>query len=545
MLVLVTIALYWPAMRCDFVNYDDQVYVTANVHVQNGLTLEGISWAFFKPEVYFGYWHPLTLLSHMLDCQLFGLNPRGHHLTSVLLHAINTILVFLLLRRLTGALWRSLMVAALFGLHPLHVESVVWVAERKDVLSACFGLLALLFYARYAQRRSQGADHGSPAASWKLEVGRSMLDVQSSSAINYSLSLFFFAIGLMSKPMLVTWPFVMLLLDYWPLRRFQPLPAASCPPSPIPSVKSVPSVAKNPGLSEADVRLQSVAKSFFCRLPALLFEKTPFFVLSVVASVATFVVQKHEGALAAGENLPLGARSANALVSYCRYLEKLFWPADLTVFYPHVGHWPVEPVLLAGALMVGISVFLFVKRRRYPFLLMGWLWYCGTLVPVIQLVQTGSHAMADRYTYIPSLGVLILATWGAHELARRWRHHVIALSLAGSLTIVLCLAVTRQQIGYWEGSETLFRHALEVTPNNHLAHFNLGSALLRKGQIDQAIRQFQAVIRLRPDDAWAHHNLGIALGRKGQIDEAIRQYQKAFRLKPDFADAHYNLGASL
>ena len=304
-------------------------------------------------------------------------------------------------------------------------------------------------------------------------------------------------------------------------------------------------MAKNPCLisREAGLRLQSVAKNqVFWRL---VFEKIPFFALAAAASVVTFVVQQHGGALAAGENLSLGARSANALISCCRYLVKLFWPTDLAVFYPHPGHWPMGEVLLAGALLLGISVLFIVKRRRYPFLLVGWLWFCGTLVPVLGFVQVGEQSMADRYTYIPSLGMLVLAIWGACELAGRWRHHVVALSVAGSAVIVLCFALTRQQLGYWRDSENLFGHALEVTHDNYLAHLNFGTARLKKGQIDEAIRQYQEAIRLKPYSAEVHNNLGAALGMKGKIDEAIRQYQEAIRLKPDYAEARNNLARAL
>ena len=363
-LVLVTIALYWPATRHDFVNYDDDAYVTANVRVQTGLTLESMKWALFSPVN--NNWHPLTVWSHMADCQFFGLEPWGHHLTSVLLHALNTVLVFLLLGSLTGAFWRSVLVAALFGWHPLHVESVAWVSERKDVLSAFFGLLALIAYARYAEGSTQPQGRGS----WSVIRGPWSLS-HPPFAVFYLLSLLLFALGLMSKPMLVTWPFVMLLLDYWPLRRFEP--------------------------STLNSQLSTILR--------LLKEKIPFFVLAALGSVVTFEVQQHGGAIMAAERLPLAGRSENALVSYCRYLGKLFWPTDMAVFYPLPGQWPVGKVLLAGVVMLGITLVLFRLRRRYPYLLMGWLWYCGTLVPVIQLVQTGSHAMADRYTYIPSVGV--------------------------------------------------------------------------------------------------------------------------------------------
>jgi protein O-mannosyl-transferase len=496
-LVLVTIALYWPATSHDFVSYDDNVYVTSNVHVQAGLTWESLKWAFGKPEDSLGYWHPLTLLSHMADCELFGLNPWGHHLTSVLLHALNAALVFVLLQQLTGAKLRSLFVAALFSVHPLRVESVVWVAERKDLLSGFFGLLALAFYARYA-RKPATAEHPKPAA---REV--SALNPRP-AAFDYVLALLFFALGLMSKPMLVTWPFLMLLLDYWPLERFEP-----------------------------------------GRAWRLVTEKIPFFALTALTTVAAFVTQERAGALGLNESLTLGARGGNALISYCRYLMKMCWPADLAVFYPHPGQWPTKTVLLAGGLILGISVVLFVERRRYPFLLTGWLWFCGTLGPVIGLVQVGEFAMADRFTYIPSLGVLILTIWGAYELARRRRHCVIALSAAGLAGIVLCIVLTQRQLKHWENTEALFRHALEVTENNHVAHVGLGTELLRQDKIEQAITQYMQVIHLKPDYALAHNNLGFALLRKGQIQEAITQYQEAIRLKPDYPLARNNLGNAL
>ncbi|HXC99660.1 MAG TPA: tetratricopeptide repeat protein [Verrucomicrobiae bacterium] len=515
LLGLVTILLYWPSINHDFVNYDDPVYVTANAHVQAGLTWGNLKWAFTNPVG--PNWHPLTVLSHMLDCQLFGLNPRGHHLTSMVLHTINTMLVFLWLRSLTGATWRSAFVAALFGWHPAHVESVGWVAERKDVLSTCFGLLALIFYTLYA--------------------GQSGFQ-NSKSKIYYWLTLVLFACGLMSKPMLVTWPLVMLLLDYWPLERWK-------------------------------------ATSWW----HLAREKIPFFVLVALASVVTFAVQKHGGAVETSEHLPMGARIGNALVSYCRYLGKLFWPAKLAVFYPHPGSWPPAEVLLAGGFLTVLSALFWWQRSQHPFLLMGWLWFLGTLVPVIGLVQVGDQALADRYTYISSLGIFILVSWGVYELSRGWRYQVEGLSLAGCAVLVLCLAMTPRQLGYWQDSVALFRHALVVTENNPLAHGNLGAALLDKGQNEEAIEQlqeairlkpdfagarnnlatalsntgrmgeaidqFQEAVRLGPDDARAHDNLGAALGRKGQMDAAIDQFREAIRLKPDFAGAHNNLGNAL
>jgi len=497
-LALVTIALYWPAMRCDFINYDDPDYVTANVHVQNGLTLASIKWAFLNPVA--ENWHPLTVLSHMLDCDIFGLEPWGHHLVNVLLHTLNVVLVFVLLQQMTGALWQSALVAALFGWHPLHVESVAWVAERKDVLSGFFGLLTLICYARYARKRSSAERREAGAGS------NGLAPAPRPWALDYRLALFFFALCLMSKPTLVTMPFVMLLLDYWPLER----------------------------VTGDTRRVAGISR--------LVREKIPFFALAAAASVVTFVVQKTGSSVVTGESLPLGARVGNALISYCRYLGKIFYPTDLAVFYPHPGYWPMGKVLLAGGLLLGLTSWFFVQRRRYPFLLMGWLWFVGTLVPMIGLVQTGGQAMADRHTYIPSLGVLILAIWGVFELTRRWRYHAIALSLAGSVAIVLCLAMTRQQLGYWQDNETLFRHALAVTENNFLAHNNLGDALLHQGQIQEALSHFQEAVRINPLAPESHNNLGLVYLNLGQTDKAISQFQEALRRKPDFVYAHINLG---
>jgi hypothetical protein len=584
MVVLGTMALFWPATRCDFVNLDDGLHVTANARVQSGLSWENIKWAFLNPVA--NNWHPLTVLSHMLDCQMFGLRPWGHHLTNVLLHALNAGLVFGLLQAMTGARWRSLLVAALFAVHPLRVESVAWVTERKDVLSAFFGLLALVFYARYAEGRGRKSEGRRPRAEgnpkskarspkpeaiglWSVvgspstlrsatEDGWSLCSLPSS--LFYLLSLCFFALGLMSKPMLVTWPFVMLLLDYWPLGRTAEggmRSADSRNPSTLRSAATEDGSTLRSPPSAVPLRRTGAATedghhvlrfTFHVSRPALLplfLEKLPFFALSAIASVVTFVVQQRGGALAVGESLPLSARLGNALISYCRYLGKLFWPTELAVVYPHPGQWPLGKVVLAGGVILGLSLLVWVQRRRYPYLLMGWLWYCGTLVPVSQVIQTGAHAMADRWTYLPSLGVLILTVWGAGELTRRWRYQALALSVAGGGAIVLCLALTRHQLGYWQDSEVLLRHALAVTENNDLAHKNLGAALYQQGQIDEAIRQFQEGVRLKPDDADTHYNLGVALDKQGQIDEAIRQFQEAIRLKPDLAPAHNNLGTAL
>jgi tetratricopeptide (TPR) repeat protein len=526
-LVLVTLALYWPVVSHDFVNYDDDEYVVENTRVSSGLTFGNFLWAL--QSGYASNWHPATWLSYMLDCQMFGLKSWGHYLTNVVLHALNAGLVFALLRQMTGAMWRSLLVAALFAVHPLRVESVAWVSERKDVLSGFFGLLALITYARYA-KASVVSNQWSVIGSGRS--GASAMDhrprtpghrslITDHRSLFYFLSLVCFALGLMSKPMLVTWPFVMLLLDFWPLGRFE-LSTLSSPARP----------------SEATAAQLSTTLR-------LVREKIPFFILAAVASVITFLVQQHGGAVKAVERFPLGARGGNALISYGRYLGKLFWPTDLAVLYPHPGQWPLGNVLLASGVIVGLSALVWAGRRRYPYVLMGWLWFLGMLVPVIGLVQVGDQAMADRYTYLPSLGVLVLGVWGAYELTRGSRSQVLALSVAGAGAGAVCLLLTRQQVGYWKDGEALFQHALQVTQNNALAHNGLGVALGKARQTDEAIRQFQQALRLKPDYPTAHNNLGAALVDQGQTDEAILQYQQALRLRPSYVDARINLGAAL
>ena len=518
LLALGTMALYWPATRCDFVILDDGINVSGNIYVQKGLTWEGVRRAFFNPVN--SLWQPVATLSHMAVCQVFGLNPWGHHLTNVLLHALNAALVFAWLRQMTGATWRSLLVAVLFAVHPLRVEPVTWVTERRELLSACLGLLALIAYAGYAQGRGQNAECSmqnarpggqqpappNPQSATRRTFHVSRFTLHTSTL--YLLSLFFLALGLMSKPTLVTWPLVMLLLDYWPLGRLD----------------------------------LSTLRGLRSTLFRLVREKVPFFVLVGLSCLATFLVQEHAGALGPGAGLPLGARVGNAMISYCRYLGKMLWPANLAVAYPHPGHWPLAGVLLAGGLLLSVSALVWVQRRRHPYLLVGWLWYCGTLVPMSQIIQTGSHAMADRWNYVPSLGALMLAVWGVCALTRGWRYRVLARSVAGGATILACVAVTRHQIGYWKNSEALLWHTLAITENNYLAHRNLGFTYYMKGQMDEALSQFQKAVLLEPDAAEAYDHLGITFFNKGQLDEAIRQFGVALRLDPDYADAHYNLG---
>jgi tetratricopeptide (TPR) repeat protein len=497
LLLLLVCLVYLRALTNDFVRYDDQVYVTENVHVQRGLTWENVKWAFCTPTA--PYWQPVTWLSHMLDCELFGLKAWGHHLTNLLLHTANTLMVFLVLRRMTGAYWRSLLVAGLFGLHPMHVESVAWVAERKDVLSALFWLLTLWAYARYARCVTSGK--------WQVTRTASFLSrVTCHVSPYYFLALLLFACGLMSKPMLVTLPCVLLLLDYWPLNRF----------------------GNN-------------------RVWPLVREKLPFFLLAAASSVVTFVVQRSIGTVATTVTLPMGARLENALVSYAGYLGKLLFPTNLAVIYPYPNtlQWPLWNLILAGLLLLGISVVMITMRRRQPWLLVGWLWFVGTLVPVIGLVQVGLQAMADRFSYVPSIGLFISLSWGAWALTKAWRYQVVAVSGAATVAMVLCAGLAWRQAGYWKNTGTLFQHAIDATKNNYIACSNLGDYELAQGHYDEAINLYRESIRLMPGYQLAYAPLGVALCKTGRLAEGIQELQLAVKLEPDSAQIHANLADAL
>jgi Flp pilus assembly protein TadD len=505
----VTLATYWPATGHDFINYDDTLYVTDNPHVRAGLTWDGLAWAFGRIHGYRTYWHPLTWVSHMLDCQLYGLKPGDHHLTSMLLHAANAILVFLVFRRMTGAFWRCAVLAALFALHPLQVDSVAWVAERKNLLAAFFWLLATWAYLRYAEVRKQKVEsRKQKAESGITPCGSRITD---HASLFYLLSLICLALGLMCKPVLVTLPFVLLLLDYWPLQRFQ-LSTLSPQPS---------------------------------TLWRLAWEKLPFFALSAASNMIMIMSTSALGVLDSVSKMPLDARFENALVSYGRYLGKTFWPSRLAIFYPYPAAWPMWQVAACGLLLLIISGLALRSARSRPWWFVGWFWFLGVLVPFIGLVKAGAQAMADRFMYVPVLGLFVALIWGLHGLAQGRRYQQLGLSVAASAAIALCLVLTRHQLGYWKDSETLFRHVLEVTENNPLAHLNLGIALDNRGQTDEAIRHFQETIRLKPRQAISYFNLGNAFAKKGQIDEAIRQYREAIRLQPDYEKAHNNLGNAL
>jgi tetratricopeptide (TPR) repeat protein len=457
----------------DFVNYDDPRYVYENTKITGGLSISGIAWAF--THIHSLNWHPLTTISHMLDCQLYGLKAGWHHFTNVLLHTLAAILLFLALQQMTAAVWRSAFVAAVFAIHPLRVESVAWIAERKDVLSGVFFMLTLLAYVYYARLpRIRG----------------------------YLLVVFLFACGLMCKPMLVTLPFVLLLLDYWPLDRMKG------------------------------------------QLWNRVAEKIPLIALSAVSSVITFLVQK--GAVGSTADLPILERINNAVASYVLYIWQMLWPVNLAVFYPHPeNRLPLWEIICPLLLLICITAVAITLRKQRPYLIAGWLWYLGMLVPVIGLVQVGWQGRADRYTYLPQIGLYIAVTWAVTDLTALWQHQRSILSTAALLTVVVLSWRAWVQTSYWRDSETLFRHARAVTVNNDVAENNLGIVFLRQGKVDEAISLLQAAVDLRPDNSPAHENLAKALLQKGQVAEALIHYRKLLELQPDNIEVHNIVGTVL
>jgi tetratricopeptide (TPR) repeat protein len=611
LLILATLAAYWPALNNDFISFDDREYVTENPHVVTGLTWSNAAWAFRAG--FASNWHPLTWLSHQLDVQLFGLNPRWHHFTSLLFHITNSVLLLFLLRRMTGALWRSAFVAALFALHPLHVESVAWVAERKDVLSTFFFMLTLIAYVRYAERgrkiegggskmEESGTQESSPPSITNHPASSIQYPVSSihypPSTILYLLALLLFALGLMSKPMLVTLPFVLLLLDYWPLQRFGPSPRTS----------------------------------HLAPLLPLLVEKLPFFALSAISSVITFLVQSRSQAMP--EGMPLEGRLANAFATYLRYLGKTIWPTNLAIFYshPNIASPDASPwgwqTLAAVLVVLFLSGCALTRRKREPWFAVGWFWYLGTLVPVIGAVQVGGQAMADRYTYIPLIGVFIMVAWGLAEVLSRvpfararqdgatierkgeWsarlrscgfrgpqeqfarsescapapvsghaRFASLLCAAAGLVVLAACAVVTCKQVGYWKSTFTVFEHALKATKYNPVAHCRLGEAygqqdryelaeshfraalreapaspeaflglavtFERQGKHEEALEQFLAAARVAPSYAPAHNYVGLMYMQRGKVSEAVAEFAKAVSLDPELPAAHSNLAAAL
>ncbi len=483
LIALATFGVYWQVNDFGFITYDDPSFIYENNHVRTGLTSENIRWAFLEVTNAVGHWHPLTWLSHMVDCELFGLNAGPHHIVNVLFHLANTVLLFWVLFRMTGGLWPSAFVAALFALHPLHVESVVWITERKDVLSTLFWILTMWAYLRYTERKCAG---------------------------RYVLVVLVFALGLMAKPMLVTLPFVLLLLDYWPLGRL-----------------------------EFSQPISKVKNTFF----TLVLEKLPLFALSAAGSILAFVAENSLGAIRA--YIPLKLRLGNAVVSYARYLVKMVWPEKLSLLYPlQEGSLAAWQVIGAVVLLIFITL-LAIRARHHKWLAVGWFWYLGTFVPVIGIVQIGGQAIADRYTYVPLIGVFIIIAWTAGEFVPKWRWRNLLLGILAVVILFAFSVRTWFQVGYWRDSITLYKRSISVTSGNHDLLYNLAVVLAGQGEKEEAVKYFREELEIWPDDVEGHTNLGILLREQGRFDEAIGHFRQAIKLQPNEVPPHLNLGISL
>ena len=503
-LVLASIIAYEPVRHNDFVDYDDDAYVTKNPRVNSGITLESV--VFFFTNSHGGMWHPLTSWSLMLDCQLFGLNPFWHHLTNLLFHIVNSLLLFWVLRRMTGALWPSALVAFAFALHPLNVESVAWVSERKNVLSGFFCLLTIAVYIRYSERPG---------------IGR------------YLPVFLVYGLCILTKPVVVTLPFVLLLLDYWPLRRFR--------------WGYENGTEDLPQHEPAGVSCQESSAWL------LVVEKVPLFILAAVLSVITFVAQRGVGSVIAAEHWSLNLRIANAIVSYISYIGKMIYPSRLAVLYPLPdGGPPLWQTIVSLLILAVVSAGVIYTARQRRYLVVGWLWYLGTLVPVIGLVQSGAQAMADRYFYLPGVGIFIMLAWGAAELSARWRFSKIEVGASVGLVLAILILCTRTQVRHWRNNFTLFGHAFEVTENNYIMRTYYGWALLEDGQPEESLTYFRKVLRVRPRYPDAREFMGMAfldigkgLSQDGKSEQAIEYFTSAIRLDPNNAESHNNLGAEL
>ncbi len=484
LLVCITLCAYWGVWNHHFINYDDYEYVVENISVREGLSTDSVLWAFTSTSR--SNWHPLTWLSHMVDVEFFGLDPGMHHLTNLLFHIINTLLLFTVLKRMSGAVWQSGFVAALFAVHPLHVESVAWVAERKDILSTFFWILTLYGYAVYAEKES---------------------------LLRYLGTLLLFFLGLMAKPMVVTLPFVLMLLDYWPLRRYR-------------------FVTENTRKGE---REKSAGIN-------LLLEKVPFLLLSAGSCLMTIYAQQTGGALANIQTYPFVGRLANALVSYILYLYKTLLPINLAIAYPYPETISLTNATICSIILALISTIAVKTYKTHPYFIVGWLWFAGTLVPVIGIVQVGTQGLADRYTYIPLIGIFIIFAWGGTALATKWRlKNVYIGTIVVSLIGILLLA-SRIQVNYWKDSITLFKHSLDVTAENFVAQNNLGLAYKEKGMPDKAIVHYRKAIQINPDFETAYLNLGVLFSEQGDIKKAAENYARSLEIKPGNITALTNVG---
>jgi len=489
------LSVYWQVRAFDFISFDDYMYVRDNPIVRQGLTLEGIKWA--ATTMYAGNWHPLTWLSHMIDIEIFGLNSGMYHIMNVFIHMANTLLLFYCLRRMTGSIWKSAVVASIFGLHPLHVESVAWISERKDVLSTFFWMITMLCYTRYIERHT---------------------------AMSYIAVAVSYLLGLMAKPMLVTLPFVLLLLDFWPLKRPELI------------------MSDGKGVSAAKDMTQGIRWSGMLKL---IREKIPLLLIAGVASVTTIFAQKGSGAISNLEIIPLHIRLQNAIISYIIYIENIVWPSHLAVFYPFPKMIALPRVIISAAILIALTLLFVVNISRFPYLIVGWLWYIGTLVPVIGVIQVGSQSMADRYTYVPLIGISVMIAWGLPQLIGKWRSGRYILSGILCLIIPLLIWSAWVNAGYWKDNVTLFSHAIDVTRDNYLAHNSLGVALCDRGDFDAGINHYIEALRIYPEHIQALNNLGATLVKEREYGKSIEHFKKAIQLDPYFVNAHYNLGVAL
>ncbi len=496
LLVVATLIAYWPVRDCEFVNFDDNLYITENHHVKEGLTLRGVIWAFsFKHKNDNMLWQPLTWLSHMLIHQLYGSNPGIHHSINLLIHIANSLLLFLVLKLMTGAVWRSAFAAVLFALHPLNVESVAWVSERKNVLSTFSWMLTMLAYFYF---------------------------VKKPGLLRYVTILIIFTLGLMAKPMIVTLPFVLLMLDFWPLGRFQ-------------HYNSSLSHSSNP--STFHTLLFLVSKNY-----RLVLEKVPVFILSALSILISFLSQQQYGEVISLDKIPIPLRIANALVSYIGYLEKMVWPKNLTVFYPYPDTLPLWQSTGSGLLLICLTFLSISRLKRAPYLAVGWMWYLGTLVPAIGLMQAALWpAMADRFVYVPLIGIYIIIAWSVPELLEKLHYRKIGMAFLSTLIILSLIATTRMQVAYWKNSVVLFERALDVTGPNYVAHSNLGSALIRRGKVRAGIEQIQKAMTFIPKNPKLHYQLGNVYRYIGDLENAVVEYQQALTYQPEYIPALHNL----
>jgi len=528
-LILTALIAYRQVGNNEFINLDDNDYIVENTHIQGGITGPGLYWAFTTGHA--ANWHPVTWISHMLDIQFFGLKPLWHHLTNLLFHIANALLLFFVLHRMTKALWKSAFVAALFALHPLHVESVAWAAERKDVLSTFFWMLTLAAYGSYAR---------------------------DTRFRRYLAVMALFALGLMAKPMLVTLPFVLLLLDFWPLDRFggsrfrwrdlNQQPSKSVQPiqaevnSSVAPRRKKGKTGKPPSTIAVEVSKPANCELHRASIRALVLEKIPLLALTTLSCVATYIVQNRAGSVASGEVYAPGVRIANALVSYLNYFTGTIWPENLAVFYPYPGALPTWQVAGASVFLLAITVAVILRAKKFPYLPVGWLWFAGTLIPVIGIVQVGSQAMADRYTYIPSIGLFIMAAWGIPEIFKKRRYGKEVLAVGSALCLLCFLILTRTQVEYWRDSITLYDHALNVTRNNHITYNNRGKTWAFLGAHTRAIEDFNRAVEINPQYAAAYTGRGLAYYNTGNQARAIEDFDKAIAINPLYAAAFNGRG---